>query len=236
MADNRLRYGIVRAIAGAAVLLICIVAVGNIEAAAADTGSICIKYSGQDQGDKEIPLAGAEFVLYQVGTMKDGEWVLTEEFEDSGVSLKDNTASGSRAQAEKLWSYAMEQRIPGTLKKTDESGMAVYDELREGFYMSAQTGQFVYRNQVVFISVPSLISIPAEIDGEVTYQVTIEPKSERKTPEPPKETPKSPEIVKTGDKSAFCVYGMLLFISAGVVVSLVIYKIRREAILRKRQS
>ena len=236
MADNRSGYGIVRAIAGGVVLLISVVAFGNIGEAAGRTGSICIKYLGQDQEDKKIPLSGVEFALYRVGTMENGEWLLTEEFGDSGVSLQDNTASGRRNQAEKLLNYALEQHITGTLKKTDESGTAVYDGLDEGLYMSAQTEQFVYQDKSVFISSPSLISIPSETNGEVTYEVIIEPKSERKTQEPPKETPKSPEKVKTGDESAVGVYGILLLICAGVVGSLVIYEIRRKAIIGKRQS
>lgn len=226
MPSNRLRFGIIHAIAGTAVLLLSIVLMGTVGMAAENTGSISIMYSGQNQEGGKILLSGAEFVLYQVGTMQDGEWVLSEEFGDSGVSLRDDTASGRREQAEKLWDYSVEMNIQGTVKKTDASGKAMFNNLSEGLYLLGQTRELVYGEQEVFGSTPFLISIPTDIDGKTTHQVTIEPKSERKTSELPEEPSMPRRNVKTGDTVSFGVYVMLLFISVGLFF--VLRKVRKE--------
>lgn len=219
MSDNRFGYRIIHTIAGITVFFLTFISLGNIGMAVENTGSICIRYSGQNQENEKIMLSGAEFALYKVGTIQGDEWILTEEFKDSGVSLTDHTASGRREQAEKLWKYALEHNIHGTIKKTDSSGIAQFDNLSEGFYLSAQTKEHAYGEREIFTSTPSLVSIPAEINGEVLYQVTIEPKSERKIPDSPKEPSQPEKKVKTGDSVSVsnCVILIIfMLVSAGI--------------------
>lgn len=71
-----------------------------------DMGSIAIEYHGRTEENEMIPLEGASFLLYRAGEKREGGWELTGEFQDSGISLADKTASGRREQAKQLYDYA----------------------------------------------------------------------------------------------------------------------------------
>lgn len=66
------------------------------------TGSIAIEYNGRTEENEMIPLEGASFLLYRAGEKREGGWELAGEFQDSGISLADKTASGRRKTGETI--------------------------------------------------------------------------------------------------------------------------------------
>lgn len=202
----------------------------SVTARAEEMASIKIFYHGITHQETTIALAGAEFVLFQVGSLVDGEWMLQEQFADSGVPLNDMSASGQQQAAKSLYAYAKEHGLQGIEKKTDENGYAVFQGLDEGLYLISQKQDLAYGDGI-FCSAPFLVSIPLKGDnGELVYQITVEPKSEwaeneepvvkPDPPEKPEETvPTPPEKqepgkVQTDDQTPVLSLVMLLIISA----------------------
>lgn len=156
-------------------LLIAGCMASGISALAAQTGSIQISYRGRT--DKEtVVLSDTPFILYYAGSRSGGEWKLSEEFRDSGVSLKNPDSSERKKQAEKLYSYAVSERIKGTEQETDAAGLTRFDDLKEGLYLVAQTRE-IRKGDWIFRSSPFLVSVPGEEAGKIVWDVETEPKS-----------------------------------------------------------
>lgn len=220
--------------------------VPTVNCMAADTGTLRIEYHGRTEENENIVLSGAEFSLYYVGAMENGDWKLSQEFQKSGVSLEKQEASERKRQAIELYQYALEQKLSNSIQKTDAAGVAQFGDLGTGLYLVVQTEEL--QNQTgTFSSVPFLISVPIEENGILTWNVVTEPKSEwiRNKVEPETPTtdkkPIKPEMpttdkkpikpetlttdkklekvdgVKTGDTTPIEFMTIVLFISAGMI-------------------
>ena len=157
-------------------LLIAGCLVPAINGRAADTGSIKISYHGRTD-EETIALSKTPFVLYYAGFLNDGEWKLSEEFEGAGVSLENEGASERKKQAERLYAYAVNEKLQGAEQETDEEGMAVFENLEKGLYLIAQTRE-VKKGKWFFRSSPFLVSIPGTGYGAEVWEIVTEPKSE----------------------------------------------------------
>ena len=132
--------------------------------------------------------------------------------------------------------------ISGLTQETDSSGRTSFGELNEGIYLLAQIGN-VESGTDKFESAPFLVNIPSEINGNVEYNVTIEPKAEwvsseipPNNPDKPKDpTPSKPDkpnsiqkiinTVKTGDTTNIVAWFLIAIVSLGLIVGL--YKKRK---------
>lgn len=190
MTENKWKYRIIGFTAGIFMLLLT---VQSLEIYAAENaGSVTIEYHGRTKDDTEINLSGAQFVLYKIGSFQEEKWTFSETFQNAGISLDYESASDRKEQAEKLYAYAVEQKIQGKTQKTDTSGVTTFDNLERGVYLIAQKEKLVYDESEEYMTSPFLISIPTEVDGKEVDRVTVEPKSEWETPEKP-EKPQKPE-------------------------------------------
>ena len=148
------------------------------------TGSIRIIYKGRNSSDKEETLSGAKFSIFPIQYMKNDELVWENGFKNSGISLQDTSAEAREKQAKQLFAFAKENNISGLMQEIDTSGRTCFGELDEGIYLLAQIGN-VESGTDKFESAPFLVNIPSEINGNVEYNVTIEPKAEWVSPETP---------------------------------------------------
>ena len=121
-------------------------------------------------------------------------------------------------------------------------GRTSFGKLKEGIYLLAQIGN-VESDTDKFESAPFLVNIPSEINGNVEYNVTIEPKAEWFSPETPPNNPDKPKdptpskpdklntiqkiinIVKTGDTTNIVAWFLIAIVSFGLIVGL--YKKRK---------
>lgn len=108
--------------------------------------------------------------------MKNDELIWEDGFKDSGISLQDTSAEEREKQAKQLFAFAKENNISGLMQKTDTSGRTSFGELDEEIYLLAQIGN-VESGTDKFESAPFLVNIPSEINGNVEYNVMIEPKA-----------------------------------------------------------
>ena len=206
------------------------------------TGSIQIIYKGRNSSDKEVTLSGAKFSIFPIQYMKNGELVWENGFIDSGISLQDTSAEAREKQAKQLFVFAKENNISGLMQETDTSGRTSFGELNEGIYLLAQIGN-VESGTDKFESAPFLVNIPSEINGNVEYNVTIEPKAEWVSPETPSNNPDKPKdptpskpdkpntiqkiinTVKTGDTTNIVAWFLIAIVSLGLIIGF--YKKRK---------
>lgn len=206
---------------------------------ATEFGSIQIEYHGRTQTDDEVALNQAGFTYYYVGTMQDGQWTTTGEFDDASVSLEGDSSSERGKQAEQLNQYAEEKKIQGSFVETDYNGIAAIPNLKQGLYLIAQTRDWTSESIGTFRSAPFLVSVPSMEDGLITWNVVVKPKSEwvaddgyvpiepekPAKPEVPEKHPKpeNPEHVKTGDATSFQAT-LVLLMGSLIIIWMIIYK------------
>lgn len=193
------------------VWILCILLAGvfvpNVICEAADKGTIQIEYHGRTEKEEEIVLDQAEFICYRIGSMQEGQWKLTEDFANAGISLEDETASQRALQAERLYEYAKKNSVHGTTVTTDSMGIARIPDLEKGLYLIAQTKNWNKKDVGIFSSAPFLLSVPVRINDKEMWKVVCKPKSEwvpDEEPEQPKPKPeenKKPDKPKTGDSA-----------------------------------
>lgn len=159
------------------ILFVMLFLVGNfidISTIHAEAGSIQIIYKGRNNSDKEVTLSGAKFSIFPIQYIKNDEPIWEDGFKDSGISLQDTSAEAREKQAKQLFALAKENNISGLMQETDTSGRTYFGELNEGIYLLAQIGN-VESGTDKFESAPFLVNIPSEINGNVEYNVMIEP-------------------------------------------------------------
>ena len=151
-------------------------------------------------------------------------------------------AEAREKQAKQLFAFAKKNDISGLMQETDSSGCTSFGEVDEGIYLIAQIGN-VESGTDKFKSAPFLVNIPSEINGNVEYNVTIEPKAEWVSPETPPSNPDKPKdptpskpdkpntiqkiinTVKTGDTTNIVAWFLIAIVSLGLIVGL--YKKRK---------
>ena len=164
------------------------------------------------------------------------------------MSLGDTSAEAREKQAKRLFGYAEKSNISGTTQVTDDLGHASFAELEERIYLLAQMGNAECGIDK-FESAPFLVNIPSEINGNVEYNVTIEPKAEWVSPTkqpitptnpdkpiPTDPTPTKPDIpnpiqkiidsVRTGDTTN--IISWILIAIGSLVLIIVLYRKRKE--------
>ena len=139
-----------------------------------DQGSILLKATVEDE-DAVYKLSNTEFTMYQVGIYKNNSWVLETEFAKSGVVFDFEDSSIQAEAAKKLRKYVQDNGIQGISGKTNSDGEVMYRDLEKGVYLFIQTQKTQISNQV-YQSEPFIITVPGNYDGQVIWNVTVEPK------------------------------------------------------------
>lgn len=142
---------------------------------AQSTGSILIKAS-VDKGEGKIcVLPGMKYRMFQVANYENGNWQLKDEFEDAKISFDFSDSTKQNEEAKELARFAKIHKITGNEGTTNERGELVYTGLEQGIYLFEQLGKIRLKNDE-YQSEPFLVSIPGNYDGEILWNVTVEPK------------------------------------------------------------
>lgn len=183
------------------------------------TGSLTIYYHGITLQGNQTALSGAEFSLYETGKKVENEWKLQGAFEAAEIDLTDLSSSGQRKAAAELYDFTVKENLAGETKTTGNNGKVLFRNLKEGLYLCVPVGEVSYDNGR-FRSAPFLVFIPeVNENGNLLYDVTVEPKNEwveneekPQEPVPPQKKPddKKEKSAKTGDEAAIWRYILLL--------------------------
>ena len=107
-------------------------------------------------------LSGVVFGIYRVADMDEaGRFILSSDFEDYPISLKQDTASGWRALAETLAQYVNRDNVPSLNHgSTGADGKVTFADLKVGLYLVCGyryiNGDFTYNPEPFLISLPNL--------------------------------------------------------------------------------
>lgn len=173
-------------------------------------GSITVSLTSGKDGTS---ISGVSMACTKVADIVNGEYVLTEEFQSSGVDLNNiQNASDMESAAMKL-----EEMLPeGTNGfTTSGNGEITFAGLDVGVYLVSAVDDSSY-DEVT----PSLIAVPtwSEEDGEMQYTVVLQPKH---TERPDEETPatETPERTTTGAPQTNAYSPVLLFFGGAAAVA-----------------
>lgn len=185
-------------------LLICCQFAANADS---QKGSVEIYCHGITSDGERVELNNSEFVLYKAGEYVNGEWILTQEFAQSGAQLGDMSASYQREAAKVLYAYAVENDLQYVSSITDSNGRTTFSQLDLGLYLVSMRDDYIYGNGV-FRSAPFLLTMPITDNGDIMFNFTVEPKAEweedekpSESTEPTSEQPSQPTSTPTGSTS-----------------------------------
>lgn len=120
----------------------------------------------------DITLVGMQWRLYRVGERKNGDFVLTGQFKDYPVYLKDMSESAVASAAKTLESFAVADGIaPLASGKTDKTGELTFHGLDNGLYLA--TGKILQVGSVFYV--PSSLLIEVQ-DNNTSFSYDAYPK------------------------------------------------------------
>lgn len=165
-------------------------------------------------GNVEIVLPQKEQLVIccsRVAVMKNGEFILEEEYAESKVNLNIlNTAEQLEKAAERIESYVKS----GFIIETDEEGVARLEDLEEGVYL---LNGIVSESKGDQKMLPTLLYLPSwdEAEEKMLYDITVIPKYGIEPPD-------------TGDKANAVGFTVLLLASALVLTQKIKKNVKKE--------
>jgi len=165
-------------------------------------------------GNVEIVLPKKEQVLIccsRVGEMKNGEFVLIEDYNESNVDLNVlNTAEQLEKAAKRIEAYVKS----GFLIESNEEGIARMYDLEEGVYLLNSIENDTQGSQKIL---PTLLYLPSwdEAEEKMLYDITVIPKYGIEPPE-------------TGDKVDFEGWCFLLLTSTVIIAMILGLKMKKS--------
>ena len=160
-----------------------------LPATAVSDSSITVILKNDDKAVENV-----EFKIYYVAAITDSsDYMLVEDFKNSGINLNEYNQKNSYDYADKFKSYAENNNIsPVYERSTDINGQAVFTNIKNGVYLVI--GEDFSNGKVN----PFLIELPSrDENGKLIYNVTAMPKSEIINPEDKTEHHTTAEVETT---------------------------------------
>lgn len=141
--------------------------------------SVCLPaWAAQEQtGSIELQLPGAaenlQMILYSVADYKDGKFIFSGDFADSGIQIEDlNNAEEAQSAAMQLAAYAAANELQGQKAGQDENGLISFTDLAPALYLAAQCSG----NEFLTVQA-ALVPIPYRGEnGSSVYHAVLSPK------------------------------------------------------------
>ncbi len=132
--------------------------------------SVSLKYD-------EKPVSGVEFTLYKIASYDNDKLSNTDDFKNYELTFEDITDENTNTIIEELLKYINENEIKCyDNMKTNSNGMLTFRNLEKGIYLVVGNNMNSEDGKSVYISQPSLVTIPTKVEDEESYGVIIEPK------------------------------------------------------------
>lgn len=125
----------------------------------------------------EKPINGAEFTLYKIASYDKDKLSNTSNFKNYELNFEDITDENTNTIIEDLLKYIDKNDIKSeNSMKTQSNGKLTFRDLEDGMYLVVGNNLDSEDGKSVYISQPSLVTIPTKIEDEESYGVMIEPK------------------------------------------------------------
>lgn len=128
--------------------------------------SLTVRYSLNSQ-----PISGVKIGVYYLASVDAGvNFTLTEKFSSYPVELENKTSEGWRELALALKGYVLSDMLEtDALGQTDSNGNLRFSELKPGLYL-------LIGEKTQYNMEPTIVSLPANVDHNWVYDVTVLPK------------------------------------------------------------
>lgn len=190
------------------------------------TGTITVTLTDGKEGTSK---SGVEFSCDKIADITGGEYVLTEQYQASGVDLNSiANASDMETAAQKLAETVQPSGLTAT---TSEDGTLVFQDLEVGVYLLSATNDDNY-DEVT----PALVAIPtwSEETGDMVYDINVTPKHTERPDEPVKEPEASENPGTTNGAPQTNAYSPVLLYFGGAAAIVVILVIANFLFRKKR--
>ena len=168
------------------------------------SGLIQVKLTETEDG---IQKEGVGFQCIKIADIKNGEYVLVEEYQNSEININEIYTAEDMEEATKKF---VASGAEAEEKKTDYTGEVVFENLEAGVYLlKADTVDENYRISEALVSVPMW----NEALGKMEYEVSVFPKQTKRQE---KEISKK-DIPKTGIQYNVFLYLVLVLGSCSVI-------------------
>ncbi len=135
-------------------------------------GAVSVKAEGKSNVFLQLSESDVKMTLYQVAEVEEDQLYYTEAFADCDVELENLSQAEAQDAADALAAYAKNQKLKGTVKKTDSEGNVSFTNLADGVYLLTQTG-----SQDVIAVQNMLFVVPQGTGDQKNYNVVLEAKS-----------------------------------------------------------
>ena len=149
-------------------MTLCYIFIFSITSIAAT--SSCNLTIGLVDEDKHL-IEGLNVFVCKIADMKDDSYVLTDDFNDSGLSISGIISDSSEANAIDIYKYIKENNI-ASVSEVSKEGKAVFSSLDQGIWLVYCADDQEYRFNPYFVFLPQIV------DGVSNYDVTSKPKIE----------------------------------------------------------
>ncbi len=166
---------------------------------AEETGSITVRSVTDDGRMLNIP--NVEFELYKVGSYEDGRYRLVDELSEAEIEFDFDNSSNQNQIAQRLTKIIDSKALQGEHFVTNEEGAAVLEHRSIGVYLIVQRSEAMIEGGRYHCS-PALFTLPVEINGQMLWSTTVEPKFERGEPAPIPTAEPTPSVKPTAEPSA----------------------------------
>ena len=203
--------------AGVTFLIIMLHAFPVLAASEQQNGKIQVELS---EDWKNMKKEGIVFGCTKIGTIENGEYKILSIYESTAIDLNNLKTSTELDQASKrLEGFGVE---PDWKKQTDVTGSVRFEQLEEGIYFIQAEKSPEYD-----VIMPTIVALPEwnEIDGKMSYEISIQPKHEAGEKTEKRVAPQTG--LKTNARRCFEV-GMMSFMVAGSIVVIEWRKARRN--------
>ncbi len=151
------------------IFLTVIMLLGSAKAFAAEkTCSLTVKITSSDNAASQSALSVG---LCKIASLQNGKYELTDAFSDSGISIESISKNINSNHNAEIYRYITENNIPHQTATTNSKNSAVFSNLGKGIYLV-----FCEQSQNLTFS-PYIVFLPSVANGNITYNVTSEPKT-----------------------------------------------------------
>ncbi len=152
-----------------AIVLLMFILFGSVEAFAAEKP--CTLTVNIISSDSSAEVSGLKIGLCRIAYLNNGEYTLTDDFADSGISLDNISDKTNHNHYSEIYRYITSNDIEYLTAVTNSEGSALFSDLDEGMYLI-----FCEESQNLTFS-PYMVFLPSVVNGEYVYDVVSEPKT-----------------------------------------------------------
>lgn len=120
-----------------------------------------------------VPVRGINVTLCQVAITSADKTQLAPDFQQLPLSVDQLQQDSAAQHTETVYQYVHAKELEGLVQSTNSKGVTYFEGLEQGIYLVFEEGEQSISFQ------PYLVTLPVQLDGQLTYHVLSQPKTSR---------------------------------------------------------